>query len=297
MRTSRIPSPGETVLGGEFFQLPGGKGANQAVAASRLGADVAMIGCVGEDGFGNSLVQGLSDAGVDVKHVKHHSGVASGVALIGVDAFGNNSIIVAPGANAGLATSDIDAARDAIRDADAIIMQREIPGEVVEYTAKVAAEYGVRTILNPAPFHVGECLSDALMRSLCVLLPNEHEAAAILGVEAQSTDTDYAEMARLLFAMGPQAVVITLGEQGCVLADSTGVRHLHSIAVSAVDSTAAGDCFTAALAVGLADGMTLDEAASFATCAAAISVTRVGAQPSLPTRDEVDFSDTDRNAT
>jgi ribokinase len=286
VRTERIPAPGETVLGGVFFQLPGGKGANQAVAAARLGGAVTFVGCVGEDAFGDSLLAGLKSDGVDTSFVRRIGDTASGVALIGVDAQGQNSIIVAPGANAALNVVDIEAARSAIESADAIVAQFEVPQDAVIRAMHLAVLEGVHTILNPAPFHFGDRLSMALLSSIEVLVPNEHEAAAILGVQPGKR-IDYREAAVSLLRFGPGSVIITLGNEGCIVADKHGVRAIPADEVDAVDTTAAGDCFCGALAVALAEGLSLDDAARFASAAAAISVTRMGAQPSMPMRGEV----------
>ena len=287
VRTERIPAPGETVLGGEFFQLRGGKGANQAVAAARLGGEVAFVGCVGQDAFGDSLLAGLKQDGIDIKHVRRREGAASGVALIGVDARGQNSIIVAPGANALLTASDIDAAEATIEGADAVVAQLEIPQEAVAQAMHLAVLEGLHTILNPAPFHHGDKISLALLSSIEVLVPNEHEAAAILGIAPRQAGSDYSQVAASLLRFGAASVIITLGRQGCILADEHGVRQIPASVVEAVDTTAAGDCFCGALAVGMAEGMSLDDAARFASAAAAISVTRMGAQPSMPMRSEL----------
>lgn len=286
VRTERIPAPGETVLGGTYFQLPGGKGANQAVAAARLGGDVAFIGCVGKDAFGDSLISGLVKDGIDVKHVRRIEDSASGVALIGVDERGQNSIIVAPGANTMLNEADIDAAKATIESADAIVAQLEISHEAVTRAMHLAVLEGLHTILNPAPFHHGDQISMGLLSSLEVLVPNEHEAAAILGIKPGKR-VDYRQAAGSLLSYGVGSVIITLGDQGCIVADEHGVRQIPASRVDAVDSTAAGDCFCGALAVAMAEGMSLDDAARFASAAAAISVTRMGAQPSMPMRSEL----------
>jgi len=286
VRTKHIPKPGETVLGGEFFQLPGGKGANQAVAAARLGGDVTFIGCVGQDAFGDALLAGLVRDGIDVKHVQRVKDIASGVALIGVDSDGQNSIIVAPGANAALNSKDIDAAEKTIESADSVVAQFEVSQEAVTRAMHIAALNGLHTILNPAPYQYGDKLSMSLLSSIEVLVPNEHEAAAMLGIRP-GTRVDYRAAAEALLRYGAGSVIITLGDQGCIVADENGAREIPPVRVTSVDSTAAGDCFCGALAVAMAEGKSLDDAARFASAAAAISVTRMGAQASMPIRSEV----------
>ena len=286
VKTERIPAPGETVLGGEFFELPGGKGANQAVAAARLGGNVTFVGRLGSDGFGDSLLMQLESNGIDVSHVGRSTDAASGVALIGVDATGQNSIIVAPGANGLLTIGDIEASRDAIVAATVLVAQLEIPEEVVFHAIRIATDAGVCTILNPAPFASGRSLPADVLACVDVLVPNEHEAAAMLGIKP-TAEPDFDEMARQLLNLGARSVVITIGKEGAIVADHDGVSHVAAPTVTSVDSTAAGDCFAGGLAVGLSEGQTLLQAVRFASAAASISVTRLGAQPSLPYRSEV----------
>lgn len=293
VKTERIPAPGETVLGGTFFQLAGGKGANQAVAAARLGAEVTFVGCVGADSFGDELLAGLEKDGIDCRFVKQLEGCATGVALIGVDEDGRNSIIVAPGANSKLSFEHIDNAMEAIRSADVMVAQLEVPLDVVDFAFGIAAEYGVLTILNPAPFRPGDSLPSTLW--VDVLVPNEHEAAALLGLDTTDLDalTRRIEEVRSPTHVGPQGatigwVVMTLGAQGSLVCGDGEPKRIPVVPAKAIDSTAAGDCYTGSLAVAIAEGKTVEEAARFASKAASISVTRLGAQPSLPTRQEVD---------
>ncbi len=286
VKTDRIPVPGETVLGGEFYQLPGGKGANQAVAAARLGGNVTLVACVGQDGFGSTMLDQYAVDCIDTSHIRRVDGHATGVALIGVDRLGQNSIIVAPGANALLDTNDIKRAESAIRSAQVVLAQLEISVQTVTAAMKAARQYGAVTLLNPAPFHSGDKLPADLLAATDVLIPNEHEALALLGIP-HTANIDYVDVAAELLLTGVGAVVVTLGDQGSVIADKYGVRLVHALPVEAVDSTAAGDCFCGALAVALGEGEDLDIAVKFASSAAAISVTRMGAQPSLPARAEV----------
>jgi ribokinase len=287
VKTERIPAPGETVIGGAFVAAAGGKGGNQAVAAARLGAEVWFVGRVGQDAFGDALADEMEAAGIHIDFLSRDDAEPTGVALIGVDARGENAIIVAPGANHRLGRDDIVAALPAIAQAYAVIIQLEIPMEAVEAAIDMAAAAGTKVILNPAPVNQATPFPDSLLAKVDFLTPNEREAAQLLGY-ASPEGLDWETTAQRLRAKGIGAVVITVGEAGCVLADDIGTRRLPAFPVHAIDTTAAGDCFTGALATGLAEGLSLDDAACFACRAAALSVSRMGAQPSLPTRDEVD---------
>lgn len=285
VRTERIPSPGETVLGGAFVMAPGGKGANQAAAAARLGGQVRFVGRIGADPFGDALLAQMLAAGIETEHVVRDSEQPTGVALIGVDALGQNAIIVAPGANSQVRPADVDAARASIRQAAGVVIQLEIPRETVLHAVAVARAEGTSVILNPAPIRHTNPLPRDLLRQVNVITPNEHEAANLLG-KTDPEGMDWEQAAAELQARVPN-VIITLGSEGCVVASAEGIKRLPALPVTAVDTTAAGDCFTGALAVSLAEGADLITAARFATCAAALSVTRLGAQPSLPTREEL----------
>ncbi|HLK58996.1 MAG TPA: ribokinase [Chthonomonadaceae bacterium] len=287
VRTEHIPAPGETVLGGAFVMPPGGKGANQAVAAARLGAEVRFVGRLGQDAFGDALREAMEASGILPDHIRRDPEHPTGVALIGVDTQGQNAIIVAPGANHQLSIADIEAARDSIAAADAVVLQLEIPLETVVYAVGLARSVGTRVLLNPAPVRHTDPLPGDLLRQVDVLTPNEHEAANLLG-HATPEGLDWAEVAKTLLQKGVGAVVITLGSEGCLVATDGTLERLPALPVPPVDTTAAGDCFTGALAVALAEGKDLTTAARFATRAAALSVTRMGAQPSLPTRAEID---------
>lgn len=287
VRVEHIPAPGETVLGGQFLTAPGGKGANQAVAAARLGGAVHFVGCVGRDAFGDALLASLQADEIDTMHVRRDAEQPSGVALIGVDAHGQNAITVAPGANHRLTPADVEAALPIIAAARYVVIQLEIPLDTAAYAVALARRSGVRVLLNPAPVRHTHPLPAELLRQVDVLTPNEHEAANLLGYPSPE-GLEMEELARQLLERGPQQVVVTLGEAGCLLASAEGVRRLPALPVVPVDTTAAGDCFTGALAVALAEGADLDSAARFAARAAALSVTRPGAQPSLPTRSAVE---------
>jgi ribokinase len=286
-----LPSPGETVLGRNFQMIPGGKGANQACAVGKLGGDAVrarMIGRVGYDVFADHLKASLSAAGVDVTGVHAVRSQPTGVALIWVDRGGQNSIVVASGANFALVPQDVEAMRPFYRRAQLALFQLETPLETVAAALALAREEGVRTMLDPAP---ARALSGDLLRLVDILTPNETEACILLGRPAARLDTeDAGEVARALLAMGPRAVVLKLGDQGCFYDDgSRQVRH-PAFSVEAKDTTAAGDTFNAGLAVALAEGLEIAPALRFACAAAAISVTRLGAQASIPTRAEVEES-------
>lgn len=282
-RVARLPRPGETVLGHEFESLPGGKGANQAVAAARLGAVVTFVACVGADALGDGLVLGLEAEGIHTRYVVRDPDAPTGVALITVDeATGENVIVVASGANAKLSVGLVEMAGDAIRAADVLVCQLESPLETVTAALKLAREAGKTTILNPA---LAQPLTDELLSLVSVLTPNETEAALLAG-NAQATPEAAAATLR---AKGVERLVVTLGAEGALLVTEDGRARVPGRAVpQVVDTTAAGDCFTGALAVGLGEEMPPAEAAAFANAAAALSVTKAGAQPSLPSRFETE---------
>jgi ribokinase len=280
----QIPRPGETLLGGVFKTFPGGKGANQAVAAARLGAHVTMIGCVGDDAFGKELLATLARENIDTTHVLVHPDEATGVALIQVDAQGQNSIAVASGANFCLTGADVEKAMQTIGEFDALVMPLETPLETIYTAAKIASYRGAKVLLNPAPAQV---LNRKLLELVDVLLPNEYEIALMTGVQLQAPASIRLAAEKLL-AMGTKNLLVTLGSQGAALFSGSGQEtRIPACSVQAVDTTAAGDCFVGALAVGLCEGQSLLAAAEFASAAAALSVTRAGAQPSLPRREEV----------
>jgi ribokinase len=285
VKSERIPRGGETVLGGEFVMVPGGKGANQAVCAAKLGADVKLVARIGGDVFGESSLANFRSVGVDTQYVITDSSAPSGVALITVDARGENAIVVAPGANNHLVPEDVDRASDAIRQADAVVLQLEIPAETVAHTIELAHRAGVRIVLNPAPIRP---MSRDLLRQVDVLVPNQHEAAELLGRAGEGESIDAPTAARELLAMGSGYVVITLGGRGAYVAAAGVNEFVDPMKVTPVDTTAAGDAFTASLVCALAEGRGLLEAARFATRVAAIVVTRMGAQPSMPTRAEAE---------
>ena len=288
VRTDHLPAPGETVLGRAFQMIPGGKGANQACAAGRLarGATVRMVGRVGHDIFADHLKASLAAAGVDVSGVTAVRTDSTGVALIGVDPQGQNAIIVASGANAVFPASDLEGSRSSFRECVYALFQLETPLETVAAGLQLARREGARTILDPAP---ARQLPPEMLRNVDILTPNETEACSLLGRTATRIQLDEAPaLARAVLQAGAAAVILKLGESGCLYVDSSNEIHSPGMKVEACDTTAAGDTFNAALAVALSEGRDLQAALRFANAAAAISVTRPGAQASIPTRSEVD---------
>ena len=284
IKLDRIPRPGETILGGAFVTAAGGKGANQAVGAARAGGQVTFIARVGHDMFGDQAVAGFIRDGINVNHVVRDKTNPSGVALIFVAKDGENSIAVAGGANAKLSPADVRKAKAAFAGASVLVMQLETPLETVQAAADFAAKTGVRVILNPAP---AQPLPDKLLKCVSILTPNETEAELLTGIAVTNTASAAVAAAKLR-ARGVQTVIITLGARGAFVATEDGGQLVPGFKVKAVDTTAAGDIFNGALAVALAEGKPLKQAVRFANAAAAISVTRLGAQPSAPTRREIE---------
>lgn len=280
VQTPHLPAPGQTILGGPFQTIPGGKGANQAVAAARAGAQVTMIGCVGSDSYGTMLRTALEAEGIDTSHVQARQDMASGVALIAVAPDGQNTIIVAPGANATLTPADIDRYEETIRASQVVLLQLEIPLPAVERAIMLASTAGVQVILNPAP---AQSLPDALLRHVDFLVPNETEAATLTGITPDSWSTA-ADAARILAAKGVGHTVITLGSRGALLFQDEHVVQQPAFPVQAIDATAAGDAFVGAFGVALADGKSPQDALRWGAAAGAIAATQIGAQPSLPSR-------------
>lgn len=283
VRAPRMPAPGETLFGSDFRTISGGKGANQAVAAARLGATVTMAGRVGEDAFGLALIQGLVEAGVATRFVQRDPSAATGIAVIVLDASGQNSIIVASGANMRLTADDVNAAEPAIATASAVVLQLESPLAAVERALELARHHGVATILNPAP---AQPLSDRLLKRVDFLVPNETETALLTGITVDDLPAARRAAERLR-AMGTGSVILTLGSNGALLAGDETL-HLPAHPVTVVDTTAAGDAFVGAFAVALAEGHPVVEAVRWANAAGALAVTRLGAQPSMPTRKELE---------
>ena len=284
IKLERIPLPGETILGGEFVTAAGGKGANQAVGTARAGGQVTFIARVGADMFGDQAVAGFIREGINTDHVLRDKSRPSGVALIFVAKDGENSIAVAGGANGGLSPADVRQAKNVFVGAGMLVMQLETPLATVQAAADLATKAGVRVILNPAP---AQPLPDKLLKKISIITPNETEAELLTGIKVDS-DAGAAKAADKLLARGVKTVIITLGSRGAFVAGEGVAELVPGFKVKAVDTTAAGDTFNGALAVALVEGQTLGHAVRFANAAAAISVTRLGAQTSVPTRKEIE---------
>lgn len=283
IKAAKFPIPGETILGGEFFMFPGGKGANQAVAAARLGGKVALVAKIGNDIFGQQALQQFKNEGIEVKHVITDADHPSGVALITVDAKGENTIVVAQGSNGALMPEDLIQATPDIENAQIILVQLEIPIPTVVKATALAKRFGKKAILNPAP---AASLPSEIFDGLYLITPNESEAEAIAGIRV--TDLNEAKQAaEKIREKGVKNVIITLGSAGAYIQTEDGGKHIGTPKVKAVDSTAAGDIFNGALAVALSEGKNLEYAVTFANAAAALSVTRMGAQASAPFRNEL----------
>lgn len=284
VRSERFPETGQTLLGGDFMMSQGGKGANQAVAIARLGGRATFVAKVGDDMFGREARQYYAAEGIDTDYVSVDGSAPSGVALINVNGRGENRIVVASGANYSISREDIERAAGVIASADIVLMQLESPLACIEYAARIACDAGARVILNPAP---AAALPDTIYKSLYAIVPNQSEASALSGVEIVDR-ASAVEAARAIAARGVGRVVITLGADGALVYEHGSAIFVAALNVDAVDTTAAGDTFCGALCVALSEGRSLSEAVRFATCCSAISVTRKGAQPSIPYRAEVD---------
>ena len=278
-----LPRPAETVVGERLQSFPGGKGANQAVAAARLGGDVKMIGRVGSDAFGDTLIRGLGMDGVDTSRVERDTLAPTGAALILVERSGQNMIAVAPGANATVGNLDVERAAECLHSNSLLLLQLEVPLPAVEAATWAAHRLGARVILNAAP---AATLPKELLRGLDVLVVNEIEASALFG-RAVETHDDAAAAGRAALKLGVVAALVTRGAAGAVLVTATGVSHIDAIPVDAVDATAAGDAFVGALAVALAQGASLLDAARLGAAAGTAAAARPGAQSSLPRSNEV----------
>src|SRR5579871_5960221 len=285
VRSSQIPSPGQTLMGHSFISTGGGKGANQAVAASRLGGNVTLIGKVGDDSFGKLSIKNFTDEKINTQFIYTDEKEPSGVAFIVVDDKGENIIVVAPGANATLNEKDIKNAEEQIKECDAILFQLEIPLATVEAGMKFAKQYSKTIILNPAP---AAELSDTLLSHVDIIVPNQSEAHLLTNIVVSDVYTA-SKACDVLHSKGIETVIITMGEQGAYIS-STQYKNLIPgfKAGKVVDTVAAGDTFCGALTIALAEGKKINEAVRFANAAAAISVTRQGAQTSTPYRNEVD---------
>ena len=280
-----LPRPGETIGGGRFAQANGGKGANQAVSAGRLGGDVLFLTCVGDDMQGRMLQQVFASDGIHTECMKFSPNAPTGTALIFVAEDGENCIAVAPGANQELLPSDVDAAAEVLRSASYLLMQLEIPLETVYHAVDLAWEEGVKVILNPAPF--SDAIPVEILRKLWLITPNETEAEKLTGIRIESVNEAF-QAADFLHAQGVENVIITLGSSGSIISGSGSREFVPARKVTAVDTVGAGDVYNGALVTALSEGKSLVEAARFATVASSIAVTRPGAQSGVPHRDEVD---------
>lgn len=284
VKTNKFPVPGETILGGEFFMFSGGKGANQAVAAARMGSEVTLICKTGDDIFGQRSIEEFKKEGIVTNYIQKDADKASGTALILVDANGENEIVVASGANEKLSEINIEVAHAAIMEADVLLLQLEIPIASVLYAAKKAFDLGKKVILNPAP---AQKLPEELFGYLYLITPNETEAEILTGIKVTDRNSAAAAAEKLVL-MGVQNAIITMGSEGAYFKNRAIEMLVKAPKVNAIDTTAAGDTFNGVLAVGITSGRDWEESISFACQAAAISVTRMGAQASMPYLKEVE---------
>ena len=285
VKVPHIPKPGETVLGGKFSTAAGGKGANQAVAAARIGGDITFIARLGDDSLGKDAIKRFESENINTKYIKKDLVAPSGVALIVVDNNGQNSIAVALGANSNLTPSDVEDSKEVIESADLLLTQLETPLPSVEKAISLAKAAGIKVVLNPAPAQV---LNDNLSENITVITPNESESEVLTGISV--TDFSSAEKAAdVLLYKGIKIVIVTMGEKGSLLKTNNLTKIIPGLNVDAVDATAAGDVFNGSLVVAMSEGKTLEESVEFANAAAAFSGTKLGAQPSAPTRTEVEI--------
>ena len=285
VKVDHFPLPGETLIGDNFITAQGGKGANQAVAVARLGGDASFVCCLGDDAFGNQSLELLKKEGMDTRHIRLIKGASSGVALIPVDKKGENTIIVASGANAMLSVDDIKKAEQDIKEAGILLMQLETPIPALIYAARIAHGNGVKVILNPAPFPKNP-LPQELLENIDIIIPNETEAAYMAG--EQITDEQSAlSVIKKIQDLGVGNVIVTVGSKGAYTLEDSKLINVPAFPVKAVDTVAAGDTFCGALCVALSKGFSMSDAIRIGNKAASIAVTRIGAQPSVPTREEV----------
>jgi len=284
VQVPRIPRPGETVHGGGLARFPGGKGSNQAVAASRLGASVTMVGQVGTDAFGDELIETLQAASVETSGVRRVADTATGVALISVASDGQNAIVVAPGANMVWEEDAIADVERTVARCRILVLNLEVPPVVIARAVRAAKRTGAQVILNPAPYRSGD---ETCFGEVDFLVPNQVEAACFAGVDADAVN-DWDAVGRRLRQLGPRTVIVTLAGEGSMIVDDAGATRVPSFSVPVLDTTAAGDAFVGGLAVAMLRGTSLPEAVRFANACGAFAVTRAGAQPSLPSREDVE---------
>ncbi len=284
VRTPRIPKPGETIIGADdLHTIPGGKGANQAYASAMLGAEVSMVGRVGDDAFGEHLITNLKKAGVNTHHITRDSDASTGIAMIVVEQDGQNSIVVSPGANGHVSPPDVSRAEEVIRSASLILLQLEIPLPTVIKAAQVAKHQGIKVVLNPAP---AQQLPAELLSLTDILIPNETEAAMLSGCDV-GTDDGIRQAAARLCQSGAKTVIMTRGSRGASLITGNEIVHFPAVPIDPVDTTAAGDAFVGSFAVALAEGRSISEAVRYGNAAGALSSTKSGAQPSMPGREDL----------
>ncbi|RTR35713.1 ribokinase [Robertmurraya yapensis] len=283
VRTPRAPENGETIIGNSFSRFPGGKGANQAVAAARLGGKVTMVGKVGSDNFGDEFLHTLKKENIDTKHIERDLTHPTGVGSITLEENGNNRIVVVPGANRQYLVNDLDRIQDLIKQSSILVVQLEMDFGMTKQAVAYADMYDVPVILNPAP---AQKLDDELLEKVTYLTPNETEAEILTGIKVDSLESAEAA-AKVLLAKGVKNVIVTLADKGALIVNATGTQHIPGYTVKPIDTVAAGDSFNGALAVGVTIGKPLDEVVQFANAVGAIAVTREGAIPSLPYINEV----------
>jgi ribokinase len=284
IKTYRMPKLGETLIGNEFHMRMGGKGANQAVAAAKLGADVVLIGRVGDDYFGDKMIENAEKRGVHVEYIKKEKGTSSSVALIVVDQKGDNFLLIAPGADMTYDESDVNRAREAIKKSDILLLQLEVPLCCVNRAIKTASECGTKVIFNLSP---AKKVPNEILEKVFILTINEVEAEFLTGIKVKNVNSAKKSATRLL-GDGVQNVVLTLGKRGAILVSEEGVYHARGLRVKAVDTTGAGDAFCGALAVAIAKGEDLKKAVDYANFAGALATTKIGAQEALPTKKDLE---------
>jgi ribokinase len=284
VRTPRVPENGETIIGLDFHRFPGGKGANQAVAASRLGGRVAMAGKLGEDGFGDAFLSVLKEESINSDYILRDKETKTGIGSVTLDESGNNRIVVVPGANMRYTLDDLQEIEEVIAQSGILMLQLEMDLDVMREAVNLGFKHSVPVLLNPAP---AQKLPDEMLAKVSYLTPNETEAKILSGIDVVDVDTAK-QAANLLLAKGVQNVVLTLGERGALVASEGGTEYVPGFSVQVVDTVAAGDAFNGALALAILRGKLLPEAARFANAVGALAVTKPGAIPSLPSRGEVD---------